>query len=30
MENEIIYADKAGLEDLITFHETSFGISDGY
>ena len=26
----ILYIDKAGLEDLITFHEAEFEITDGY
>ena len=30
MEHEIIYIDKAGLEDLITFHEAEYGIVGGY
>ena len=30
MDNEIIYIDKVGLEDLITFHEAEFEIIDGY
>ena len=30
MDNEIIYIDKVGLEDLITFHEAEFEITDGY
>ena len=30
MENEIIYVDKVGLEDLITFHQAEFEIIDGY
>ena len=30
MENEITYIDKVGLEDLITFHEAEFEITDGY
>ena len=30
MSNEIIYIDKVGLEDLITFHEAEFEILDGY
>ena len=30
MENEIIYIDKVGLEDLITFHKAEFEIIDGY
>ena len=30
MENEIIYVDKVGLKDLITFHEAEFEIIDGY
>ena len=30
MENEIIYIDKVGLEDLITFHEAEFEIIGGY
>ena len=30
MENEIIYVGKAGLEDLVTFHEAEFEITDGY
>ena len=24
-----VYIDEAGLEDLITFHEAEFGITDG-
>ena len=30
MENEIIYIDKVGLEDIITFHDAEFEIIDGY
>ena len=30
MENGIIYIDKAGLKDSITFHETEFEIVDGH
>ena len=30
MENEIIYIDKAGLEDSSTFHDAQFEITDGY
>ena len=30
MNNEIIYTDKACLEDLITFHEAEFEVIDGY
>ena len=30
MDNEIIYIDKAGLEDLITFQGAEFEIFDGY
>ena len=30
MDNGIIYIDKVGLEDLITFHEVEFEIIDGY
>ena len=30
MDNDIIYIDKVGFEDLITFHEASFEIIDGY
>ena len=30
MSNEIIYIDKVGLEDLITFHEAEFEILDEY
>ena len=30
VDNEIIYIDKVGLEDLITFHEAEFEIIDGY
>ena len=30
MENGIIYIDKVGLEDIITFHEAEFEIIDGY
>ena len=30
MENEIIYIDKVGLEDIITFHEAEFEIIGGY
>ena len=30
MTNEIIYIDKVGLEDLITFHDAEFEIIDGY
>ena len=29
MDNEIIYIDKVGLEDLITFHEAEFETIDG-
>ena len=28
-DNEIIYIGKAGLEDLITFHDAQFEITDG-
>ena len=24
------YVDKVGLEELVTFHEADFGITDGY
>ena len=30
MDNQIIYIDKVGLEDLITFHEAEFEIIGGY
>ena len=30
MSTEIIYIDKVGLEDLITFHDAEFEIIDGY
>ena len=30
MDNEIVYIDKVGLEDLITFHKAEFEIIDGY
>ena len=30
MDNGIIYIDKVGLGDLITFHEADFEITDGY
>ena len=30
MDNQVIYVDKVGLEDLITFHEAEFEIIDGY
>ena len=30
MEHYIIYIDKVGLEDLITFHDAQFEIIDGY
>ena len=30
MDNEIVYIDKVGLEDLIIFHDTEFEIIDGY
>ena len=30
MGNEIVYIDKAGLEDLITFHDAQFGTIEGY
>ena len=30
MDNEIIFIDKAGLEDLITFQGAGFEIIDGY
>ena len=30
MDNNIIYIDKVGWEDLITFHEAEFEITDGY
>ena len=30
MDNGIIYIDKVGLEDSITFHEAEFEIIDGY
>ena len=30
MDNELIYIDKVGLEDLITFHDAEFEIIDGY
>ena len=29
MDNEIIYIDKVGLEDIITFHDAEFEIIDG-
>ena len=30
MDNEIIYIDKVGSEDLITLHEAEFGMIDGH
>ena len=30
MDNGIIYIDKAGLEEIITYHEAGFEIIDGY
>ena len=30
MDNEIVYIDKVGLEDLITFHDAQFEIIEGY
>ena len=30
MENEIIYTDKVGLEELIEYHDAEFEIIDGY
>ena len=30
MDNDIIYIDKVGLEDLITFHDGEFEMIDGY
>ena len=30
MDNGIIYIDKVGLEELITYHEAEFEIIDGY
>ena len=30
MENEIIYVDKVGLGEIITYHEAGFEIIDGY
>ena len=30
MENEIIYIDKAGLEEIIEYHIAEFEITDGY
>ena len=30
MDNTIIYTDKVGLEDLITFHDAQFEITEGY
>ena len=30
MENAIIYIDKVGLEEIITYQEAEFGIIDGY
>ena len=30
MDNGIIYIDKVGLEELITYHEAEFEIVDGY
>ena len=30
MDNDIIYIDQVGLEDLITFHYAQFEIIDGY
>ena len=30
MGNGTVYIDKVGLADLITFHEASSGITDGY
>ena len=30
MGNGIIYIDKVGLEELVTYHEAGFEIIDGY
>ena len=30
MDNEIVHVDKDGFEDLITFHEAAFEITNGY
>ena len=30
MKNGTMYVDKAGLEDLITYHEAEFEVIDGY
>ena len=30
MDNENVYIDKVGLEDLITFHDAQVEIIDGY
>ena len=30
MENEIIYIDKVGLEEIIEYHQAEFEIIDGY
>ena len=30
MENEIIYIDKVGLEELVKYHKAEFEIIDGY
>ena len=30
MDNEFIYIDKVGLEELITYHEAEFELIDGY
>ena len=30
MDNGIIYIDKVGLEELSTYHEAEFEITDGY
>ena len=30
MEGEIVYIDKTGLEDLISFHKAEFEVIDGY
>ena len=30
MDNGIVYIDKVGLEEIITYHEAEFEITDGY
>ena len=30
MDNEIVYVDKVGSEELIEYPKAEFGISDGY